>query len=798
MRVYAPRLATRPCHPAAERSPSRYAALTAALTAALAVGCSSEPADFGGVLPDAVGGGFQTDGGGGPTGDTGAGGADDALAGDGGGSTGDDAGGGGQDAFVPDGPKCGGPSGCKDTPETPICATNIGVCVECVIDFHCQDSTGNCENYACVDVSCAPGSTVCDGNFLATCNAAGDGYDKAACPSETPVCVSDACRVCEPNTTSCAPPAAPGQPSKQVVSCNADGSEQTVVQTCDGAQSCVNGACGVCVPGEKRCEGAVSQYCATDGSGWLTLEDCGETGKSCVGGLCVGACSADVKSNTHVGCDYWAVDLDNAVDQGPNGTVYDAQSAQFSLIVSNTTGQVANVKVTLGLPNASSNMTTTVQVQPQQVSIIDLPDPSWNLPHQSLDGSGVSPKGYRVESDQPIVAYQFNPLQNFGVFSNDASLLLPTNSVGKEYWIASRNQLGDKFRSYFTVIAAESGETEVKVVTTAPTLGGPGAPAMSVGQTQTYKLQHGEVLNIQSNQEDADLTGSWVQANKRVVVFGGSEASNSPQVGRCVPGPGGFGGSCIGTFGAVSCTTDAQCPAPCCADHLEEQLFPVDAWGSTYVGARLAPRGLEEDAWRIIAAEAGTTVQIQPNIGVTVPTLGQGQVFEFQTTKDFVLTSNKPVQLVQYMASSYATATTEDGSCSTDSQCLQQHGFMGKCDTSGIFGGTCAPIGDPSMILAVSTDQYLDDYLFLVPDKYEVNYINIVTPLSAKITLDGQQLTGNVFTVVPNSQWAVARLPVQAGPHRLQATVGVGLYVYGYDDDVSFGYPGGAGLATLE
>ena len=53
---------------------------------------------------------------------------------------------------------------------------------------------------------------------------------------------------------------------------------------------------------------------------------------------------------------------------------------------------------------------------------------------------------------------------------------------------------------------------------------------MSLG-AQTFTLNQGEVLNVESNQPNADPTGSYVQADKDVVVFGGSEASNSPSIG---------------------------------------------------------------------------------------------------------------------------------------------------------------------------------------------------------------------------------------------------------------------------
>jgi hypothetical protein len=733
------------------------------------------------------------------TGDAASGGdGDAAVAADGatGGDTATDGATAGPDAFVPSGPSCGKASACAKYDATPYCALDHQVCVECVVDFHCQKTTGHCEDYQCKELSCVPGQSQCQGNFLATCKPDGKGYDQQACPDQAPVCYGGTCLLCQPDQTDCAPPSEPGGASTGLRKCAADGQSATIIHTCPSGQSCFDGACGLCTPGSMRCTNHYAERCADDGAAWQIVEDCGSKGLTCLGGLCVNPCSADFKSNTNVGCDYWAVDLDNAVDTG-GGKTYDAQNAQFSLIVSNTSSAEAAVTVTLGAdPAAAGAKTKTWTVPAKDLLVINLPDKSWGLKNQNQEGTNVNGMVYRVQSTQPIVAYQFNPLQNFGVFSNDASLLLPSGSLGQEYWVVSRNQLGTKFRSYFNVIATAPGKTEVTVVVSAPTLAGVGVPSMSLGGKMTFTLEQGQALNVESNKENADLTGSWISADKPVAVFGGSEASNSPQIGNCIPSGKSFpakvcAGSTLSGGLGQSCSKDADCPPACCADHLEEQLFPVQAWGKTYVGARFSPRGKELDAWRVLAAENGTTITLTPAIGVTVPTLNQGQFFEFQTTSDFLLQADKPVLLTQYMASSYATVTTESAPCTTDASC-GQHGFLGICE--GTFGKTCSPIGDPSMVLDVAVEQYLDDYIFLVPDKYKLNYITVVAPLGAVVKLDGVELQGGAFAPIAQTTWAVARLPIPAGKHTLSATQKVGLFVYGYDDDVSYGYPGGAGL----
>lgn len=692
---------------------------------------------------------------------------------------------------------CSTDAACKGQAGTPWCAKFKKECVECLLPLHCP-ATGNCTNNKCLSVNCKAGSVACSGGFLETCNADGKGVSQEACPDDKPFCHVDSCRACEPGKVYCGKPVSGS--SKSLLQCNAEGTGSTIKESCTGGQVCVGGKCGVCVPGTKSCQGDKALVCANDGNSHEMAQDCAANGWTCQGGLCVNPCDGDIKSNTNVGCDYWAVDLDNAIDAN-GGNVYDAQNAQYSLIVSNTSDSPATVTVIFGVdktaPGAKFKAWT---VQPKALQVINLPDPSWNLPKgfQNQDGTNINNRVFRVQSTQPIVAYQFNPLQNYGVFSNDASLLLPGQSLGKTYWILSRGQLGTKFRSYFTVVATMPGDTSVKFVVAAKTLAGPGLPAMKIGEAKTVILKQGEVLNMESDAVGADLTGSYVEADKLVAVFGGSEASNSPTFGNCVPKSSGLGKICASTSlngsGGKACTKDEDCDAACCADHLEEQLFPVAALGKTYVATRLFGRGKEQDAWRILAAEDNTKVTLTPALQPP-KVLAQGEWFEIQTTADFLIDADKPILVGQYMASSYATVTKEPATCSVESQCLSQHAFLGSCESAG-FSKVCAPIGDPSLIIGVAATQYLDDYLFLVPNKYKLNYINIVAQQGTVATLDGQTLNPNQFKAIGSTGWTVARLPIPDGAHHLTTSKLAGLVVYGYDDDVSYGYPGGAGLAT--
>jgi len=94
-------------------------------------------------------------------------------------------------------------------------------------------------------------------------------------------------------------------------------------------------------------------------------------------------------------------------------------------------------------------------------------------------------------------------------------------------------------------------------------------------------------------------------------------------------------------------------------------------------------------------------------------------------------------------------------------------------------------------------EQFRAEYTFLTPNAYKDDYINVVAPSPAAVQLDGVAIPASNFSLIPDSNYMVARLPVSDGAHTLKATAPVGLVVYGYHDDVSYGYPGGANLFDL-
>jgi hypothetical protein len=334
-----------------------------------------------------------------------------------------------------------------------------------------------------------------------------------------------------------------------------------------------------------------------------------------------------------------------------------------------------------------------------------------------------------------------------------------------------------------TVVGIEEEPTEVRVVPTAPTLAGPdyGVPALAPGEPFVTSLERFEVLNIESNEIGSDFTGTKVTSNKGVIVFGGSEAANAPNTSRCdlatnrCEWDGLTDCECTQAEGPA-CNPHAKCSdfITCCADHLEQQLFPVPAWGTEYVCARSMPRGNEQDVWRILASQGGTLVSLTPPFA-EIPELDAGEWFEIQTNEDFLLSANNPVLVGQFLAAEHAPGPD------------RQPGDAG--------------IGDPAFILVAPTRQLRTSYVFLAPNEYEDDFVTIAAVAGTQVRLDGVEVTGMEpgasqlqINDISGTAWRAMRVRINDGFHALSCASGCSVMVHGYDQYVSYGYPGGLNL----
>jgi hypothetical protein len=188
-------------------------------------------------------------------------------------------------------------------------------------------------------------------------------------------------------------------------------------------------ACKPCQPGQRTCDGADVLACRNDASAADLIETCdAESGNACRSGSCVQLCALAAKEKGNIGCEYWAVDLDNAMINATSN----AAGQQFAVVVSNPQPDVA-ADITIyqddGAPGDAPApvIAATGKVPPLGLLVFKLgPREVDGSPEGEFDtGTHTALTRHATASRPtfPVAAYQFNPLENANVFSNDASLL---------------------------------------------------------------------------------------------------------------------------------------------------------------------------------------------------------------------------------------------------------------------------------------------------------------------------------------------------------------------------------------
>ena len=620
-------------------------------------------------------------------------------------------------------------------------------------DTTAADTTADTATVADTDDGiCGPGELTCvSATISGICLADGS-------VRELPCATGETCRngSCEVGT---APLCSPSDPTTCVSggftrTCNADGTAFVDTACPTETPYCRDGACTaqLCDPGALSCRGNDVVACNADGATQTALESCAGI---CVAGQCQDADPCTFTDKEYLGCDFWATYLDN-----------EARGLGFAVSVSNPGRSSVNVTVTQG--SAAPIFEGTVAAG--DLTLINLGAVS------QIDGTGISNAAYRVQADGPVTVHQFNPPNNLGAgYSNDASLLLPANALGTQYRVMAYYSGDDlavfarlSARWYVTIVASAPGTTEVTVTSPAGIRAGSGVPAIAPGGTQTLTLTQGQVVNLMADRNNgddpdaddpADLTGMLINATQPVAVFSGSEASYIPD------------------------DTGA-------ADHLEQQLYPVSTWGTELVLTKFARRGTEDDVYRVMAANAGTTLRTTPVIpGVDGRTLREaGDAVEFNYNGDFVVSADAPISVGQFMVGSFYPGLSGNCSRSVTSGCA-----IPTSNECPLGDGTFKRIGDPAFLLPSAASQFRADYTFYVPEGYIQNYIGIALPTGASLILDDATVTAT-RDPIPGTSWEVVRLPITPGTHSLVAGQPAGLSVYGYGCDVSYAYPGGLDL----
>jgi len=550
-----------------------------------------------------------------------------------------------------------------------------------------------------------------------------------------------------------------------------DGALETRRDCSATGERCFTGVgCLSCSPGEQLCQGQDVMQCSADGATMSVLESCSE---GCSRGRCVNLCEEAALTSSYFGCEYWPTPMLNIVS--PRFT--------FGVAVANPQAIPAEISISRG-----GSPITARSVAPGAVELFELEwveGLSQPTPDSPLASSITSHGAYRLSSSIPVTAYQFNPLEYelpvacpesegyqegdmvCNSFTNDASLLLPTHAMGQSYIVMSYGSVGtvnqarsvNTFPSSFQVVGVSPEPTQVNLEFTSYIAAsqGPEITAFSPGETGSFTLDQGEVLQLMnqgmqscSNQVQNSLSGGLHCGSDPLFDVSGTRVNSDKPVQ---------------VFGSHPCSFVPYRYYAC--DHLEESLFPVQSWGRSAIVSATRSLNGEPNLIRVFSSGDDNMISFTPEVSPAV-TLNAGEWVEFETYESFRVSGTRGLQVLQLLVG-------------------QTYGDVIPPEDQAF--------GDPSMSLVPPEDQFRTDYTFLTPSTYALHYVSIVARVGQRVTLNGSPVEG--LTQIPGTEWASVQVEIPAGSHSAQSAESFGVWVYGFGSFTSYFYPGGLDLRPI-
>ncbi|WP_146198696.1 PKD domain-containing protein [Pararcticibacter amylolyticus] len=450
-----------------------------------------------------------------------------------------------------------------------------------------------------------------------------------------------------------------------------------------------------------------------------------------------GAVNVLAQNTSNKGKDFW-------LGYGNHQRGYNLNNQKMVLYITSD----VNTEGTIEIPGIGYS--AQFQVAANSIREVQVPQDAY------LEDEGTYHKGIHVTTLKPVVIYA----HIYDLNVSGATLVLPTNVLGKEYYSINYKQISnqDTSFSYFFVVGIEDG-TEVEIIPSAGTKGGhpAGVPyVVNLNKGDIHQVlgasQGKEVINVDrdnsvTNYKGADLTGSVVRSVsrgvgdcKKIAVFSGSG-----KIGIGCPETG------VGS-----------------SDNLYQQVYPTNSWGKKTITVPLASR--DYDIIRIVKSSPSASVRLNGNL-IPASAFINDFYYEFESQSVNVIEADLPVQVVQYAVSQSKTINCTGGRETT---------------------------GDPEMIYLNSIEQNIDRITVYSPGAYRIQkqFINIVieTAAAADFKLDDATPPGAFQPVPGDPAYSYAQLSVNAGVHTLSAPKGFNAVAYGFGRAESYGYSAGTNV----
>lgn len=499
--------------------------------------------------------------------------------------------------------------------------------------------------------------------------------------------------------------------------------------------------------------------------------------QGCAGGACVPACDAAKASRGSIGCDYvvatpsfypsitppcFAIFLANnwqkpvKVQVSRGGQTYDVTA--FGRIA--TTGQPEAQWPAVpqdGIPKGQVAV-LFMSADPQSMNATPLTCP---VAPAVPSGTAVAGTGrgqaWHITTDAPVTAYDILPYGGASSYLPSAELLLPTTAWGTNYYgiVPPRGLQGPQWGQ----VVAQADATTVQVLPNVALPAGANVSAAPKGATTTFTLNAGEYIQWQDTNE---MSGTVLAADKPIAFVGGN--------------------------GYVCYRSQTSGSGGC--DSAHQQVAPVSALGSAYVGAAYATRRAagqpESIPYRLVAAVDGTNLTYDPPIAGAPIQVNAGQTLDFQAVGPFVVKSQDdahPFHLGQVMP--------------------------GCGVAGGSRGGGC--LGDDEYVNLVPPAQFLSRYVFFTDPTYKTtNLVFVRAKVSGAFQDVSLDCAGTVTGWKPvdaagNYEQADVDLvrdgkpngSCNNGPHVAESKGPFGLMVWGLDSYASYAYPAGGNVAPI-
>ena len=432
------------------------------------------------------------------------------------------------------------------------------------------------------------------------------------------------------------------------------------------------------------------------------------------------------------GTEFWTC-FPNHIPSGANG--------QMTIWI--TSDQASSGTVTIS--NGSFSAPFSVAAN----GIVPINIPYANAHISNAESGMVIQKSIRIKVNpgQPaVVAYA----QQYGNARSAATLLLPTNVLGKKYRAFSFTHTatsagGQNSRSQFQIIATQPN-TQVEVT-----------PYANGVKGTTFTIVFPNVGDMYQYQASADVTGTLIE-------------SIATGMGSCLP-IAVFSGNSAVTIGTNTCTN------PNSYDPLFQQCYPITTWGKNYGFIPFGDYTTTGNPYRVMASEDNTTVSFN---GGVVAVLNAGEIYPAAFTSTPVLlnaptsiTADKPISVAHYLQTSACSGSNN---------------------------------GDPDMVLLNPIEQNIKDITVFTSTQQNITrqWINVLIPTIAAPTfkIDGVAPT-TPFVPAPNipgySYLRHLFTPATNGSRYLTADSGFNAVLYGYQGGnfESYAYSAGTNVKDL-